>query len=318
MATRKITILDTSKKGGGHDGRNGFPVPKIGALLTAVLVLALLFAGCGGSGGGAAASGGGSAETASGENGAGGSANEQDLIDEILRRGELRVGMSTFVPWAMKDRDGEFIGFEIDVARRLAEDMGVEVEFVPTKWSGIIPALLTGKFDVIIGGMGIRPDRAVKVNFSIPYDYTGMSILAHREKAAGFDEPADFNAEDVVVAARIGTTAADAAKKFMPKAEIRLFDDESQALQELKNGRAHAVVASAPLPAFQAIENPDTLFVPIDGTFTREPIGFALRKGRHDTLNYFNSWIRVVRAEGWLEERKAYWFESREWESRIK
>jgi polar amino acid transport system substrate-binding protein len=278
-------------------------------------------AGCGGTGAGT----GQGAGNASGDGGSesdkvrqGGSGDEADLIDEILRRGELRVGMSTFVPWAMKNKNGEFIGFEIDVARRLAEDMGVDVEFVPTKWSGIIPALLTGKFDVIIGGMGIRPDRAVKVNFSIPYDYTGMSIVANREMAEGYDELADFNAEDVVIAARIGTTAADAAKKFMPKAEIRLFDDESQALQELRNGRAHAVVASAPLPAFQALENPETLFVPIEGTFTREPIGFAVQKGRHDTLNYFNSWIRVVQSEGWLAERKAYWFETRKWENQLK
>ena len=288
-------------------------------IITALTIALLILSGCGGGSG--SQSGGGTSGQAGGE-AEGGMQSRQgegtDLVDEILRRGELRVGMSTFVPWAMKDEDGEYIGFEIDVARRLAEDMGVDVEFVPTKWSGIIPALLTGKFDVIIGGMGIRPDRAVKVNFSIPYDYTGMSIVAHKEKAAGFDELADFNASDVVVAARIGTTAADAAKKFMPKAEIRLFDDESQALQELKNGRAHAVVASAPLPAFQAIENPDTLFVPIEGTFTKEPIGFAVRKGQLDSLNYFNSWIRVVQSEGWLAERKAYWFESREWEEKIK
>ena len=76
-------------------------------------------------------------------------ADKTSLIEEIQKRGVLRVGMSTFVPWAMKDKTGKLIGFEIDVATRLAEDMVVKVEFVPTKWSGIIPALLTGKFDVI-------------------------------------------------------------------------------------------------------------------------------------------------------------------------
>ncbi len=65
-------------------------------------------------------------------------------LEQALRRGVLRVGMSTFVPWAMKDKTGELVGFEIDVARRLAADMGIKVEFVPTKWSGIVPALLTG------------------------------------------------------------------------------------------------------------------------------------------------------------------------------
>lgn len=242
---------------------------------------------------------------------------QESLVDTIQKRGVMRVGMSTFVPWAMKDKNGELIGFEIDVAARLAEDMGVNIEFIPTKWSGIIPALLTGKFDVIIGGMGIRPDRNLSVNFSIPYDYTGMSIVAHKERARGFSSLDDFNKPNVVIAARIGTTAAEAAKKFMPEAEIRLFDDESQALQELKTGRAHAVVASAPLPAFEALDNPETLFVPIEGTFTKEPIAFALRKGDFDSMNYFNSWIRVVEAEGWLAERKHYWFETREWQDRI-
>lgn len=239
------------------------------------------------------------------------------LLDEIVQRGTLRVGMSTFVPWAMRDKEGELIGFEIDVARRLAEDMGVEVEFVPTQWSGIIPALLTGKFDVIIGGMGILPQRNLQVNFSKPYYFTGMSIAAHKEKATGLSNLEDFNNSDVVIAARIGTTAADAAQKHMPDAEIRLFEAETQAVQELLNGNAHALVASAPLPAYLVIDNPDSLFLPLEGTFTKEPIGFALPKGDLDLLNYFNSWITVVEAEGWLEERRAYWFGTRDWADRI-
>ena len=97
-------------------------------------------------------------------------AAEKSALDQALERGVLRVGFDTFVPWAMKDKNGEYIGFEIDVARRLADDMDVQVEFVPTKWSGIIPALLTGKFDIIIGGMGIQPARNIKVNFSNPYE----------------------------------------------------------------------------------------------------------------------------------------------------
>ncbi len=193
---------------------------------------------------------------------------KESALDKALKRGTLKVGMSTFVPWAMKDKNGQLVGFEIDVARRLASDLGVAVEFVPTKWSGIIPALLTGKFDVIIGGMGIRPERNIKVNFTVPYDYSGMSMVANREVAAGFDSLADFNAAGVTIVARIGTTAADAAAKYMPRAQLKLFDDESQAVQELLNGRAHALVASAPLPAFQAIKYPQKLFLPVDGTFT--------------------------------------------------
>ena len=118
--------------------------------------------------------------------------SRDSAIQQIVKRGILRVGFSTFVPWAMKDKKGEFVGFEIDVARRVAKDLGVKLELVNTKWSGIIPALLTNKFDIIIGGMGIRAARNLKVNFTIPYYNTGQSIVAHKELAAGFSSPRRF------------------------------------------------------------------------------------------------------------------------------
>lgn len=270
-----------------------------------VLMAAVALVGCGGE----AATDDDTADT--------GESESTSLLDEIVRRGTLRVGMSTFVPWAMQDKDGELIGFEIDVATRLAEDMGVEVEFVPTQWSGIIPALLTGRFDVIIGGMGIRPDRNLRVNFSIPYDYSGMSIAANASTVPGFTSLDDFNRPEITIAARIGTTAADAAQQYLPDAELRLFEAETQAVQEVLNGSADAIVASAPLPAYLVVDNPQTLYLPLDETFTKEPIGFALPKGDLDLLNYFNSWITVVEAEGWLAERKQYWFGTRDWEDQV-
>lgn len=238
---------------------------------------------------------------------------KESTLEQIMKRGTMRVGMDTFVPWAMKDKTGKFIGFEIDVARQLAEDMGVDVEFVPTKWAGIIPALLTGKFDVLIGGMGIRTKRALKVNFTIPYDYSGMSMVAHKKKAGGFDSLDDFNKPDVELAVKMGTTAVMAAKKHMPKAKLRLFEDEAQAYQELRNGNVHAVVGSAPRPAYEAVKYADTLFMPMRDNFTKEPIGFALRKGDFDTLVFFNSWIQTKMDQGWLQERHHYWFGTKDW-----
>ena len=242
---------------------------------------------------------------------------KESTVEQVLKRGVLKVGMSTFVPWAMKDKKGELIGFEIDVARRLAKDMGVKAAFVPTKWDGIIAALQAGKFDVIIGGMGITTKRSLKINFTIPYDYTGMSLVAHKEKAKGFDKIEDFNRPDVVLVARLGATPVAAARKYMPKAEIRQFDDEAQAVQELVNGKAHALVASAPLPAFQAVKYPEKLFLPLKGNFTKEPIAFAVKKGDFDTVTFFNSWITVVDSEGWLAERKHFWFETKDWQDQM-
>ena len=244
-------------------------------------------------------------------------ATKENAVEQIIKRGVLRVGMDIFQPWAMKDKSGQLIGFEIDVATRLAKDMGVKVEFVPTAWSGIIPALLTGKFDVIIGGMSITPQRALKVNFTQPYDYTGMAIVAHKKLAEGYNSLESFNKPDVQIAVKTGTTAATAAKQYLPKATLRMFETEPQAYQELRNGNVHAVIGNAPRPAYEAIDYSDTLFLPIKETFTKEPIGFALRKGDADSLAYFNSWIMLVELEGWLKERHNYWFNTQEWKSQV-
>ena len=217
----------------------------------------------------------------------------------------------------MKDKTGKLVGYEIDVAKKLAKDMGVEIEFVPTSWTGIVPALLTGKFDVIICGMGITPKRNLKVNFSNSYDYTGMSIVANRKKADGFKTLADFNKKSVTIAIRTGTTAEQAAKKYMPEASFRAFDNESQALLELNLGRIHTVITSAPLPQFQALKHPDKFFLPLADNFTKEPIGFAIRKGDYDALNFFNNWILKVKAEGFLTKTKHYWFNTTDWEESV-
>ena len=242
---------------------------------------------------------------------------QESTLEQVMKRGVLKVGMSTFVPWAMKDKNGDLIGFEIDVAKRLAKDMGVKVEFVPTKWAGIIPALLTGKFDIIIGGMGIRPDRNLKVNFSNPYDYTGQSLVANKKLAPGLTKLEDFNRPDFTISVRLGSTSVGAVKKYLPKAKMVMFDDESQAYQEVINGKAQAMVGNAPTPAFQAIKYPDVLYLPFQGTFAKEPIGFAVTKGDYDTINYLNSWVTVVDAEGFLKDKRHYWFETKDWESMV-
>lgn len=248
---------------------------------------------------------------------AAGDAQKGAAVEQILQRGVLRVGFSTFVPWAMQDKKGEFIGFEIDVARRLAKDMGVSVQFEPTQWSGIIPALLSGKFDIIIGGMGIQPQRGLKVNFTIPYEYSGMSIVGDKLKTGKFKTLADFDRPDVILAIRQGTTAVDAAKKHMPNAQVRLFEQEAQTIQEVLNGRAHAVVASDPFPAFQALKYPDKLALPFTDPFTKEPIAFAVRKGDPDFVNFLDGWIRMVTDEGWLAERHRYWFRTDQWKDQV-
>lgn len=243
---------------------------------------------------------------------------QQSTLEQVIDKNRMRVGFSTFVPWAMQDKTGQYIGFEIDVARRLAADMEVELELVPTRWSGIIPALLTGKFDIIIGGMGITPARNLKVNFSDPYEFSGMSIVANRTLAGDRDSLEDFNSPELEIVARLGTTAAAAAQKYLPQARLRLFDDEGQALQEVLNNRAAAMVAAQPFPEFQTLKYAERLYLPLGGkTFAREPIGFAIRKGDGDFLNFLNNWVRLRHADDWLQQRYDYWFTTDQWRDQI-
>ncbi|MFP7755403.1 transporter substrate-binding domain-containing protein [Thermodesulfobacteriota bacterium B35] len=239
----------------------------------------------------------------------------ESTIEQIARRGVIRVGMDIFVPWAMKNRKGELVGFEIDVARQLAHDMGVKVEFVPTRWSGIIPALIAGKFDVIIGGMSVTPRRNMKINFTRPYYYSSQGLLANRKKTAGFSLE-DFNSPRVTIAARLGSTAALAAKKNFPLAKLRLFDDEPSAVQEVRNGRVQAMIGSQPLPAQMAAESPE-IFRAFGEQLMKEPICFGIRKGDVDTLNFFNNWIEIVKSKGWIADRYHYWFETMDWKKEM-
>ena len=186
----------------------------------------------------------------------------ESVIETIMKRGKLKVGMSTFVPWAMRNKKGELIGFEIDVATKVAEDMKVKIEFVPTAWSGIIPSLIAGKFDVIIGGMSVKPQRNLTINFTAPYAHSGMGIAANKNLAGDLKWPEGYNSRSVTFTCRRGATSCSDIKEIWPKARLRQFDDDSLAFQEVINGNAHATVTSHPKPARWVYKHPEVLFMP--------------------------------------------------------
>jgi polar amino acid transport system substrate-binding protein len=239
------------------------------------------------------------------------------MVEEVKRRGTLRVGMSTFVPWAFRNRAGELIGYEIDVANRLAQDMGVRAEFVPTAWDGIIPALLAGRFDAIIGGMTITPARNLNANFTAAYSATGVDMAASRRVAANMTTLDAYNRPNVTIAGRRGTSALAAAQRLLPRATFRQFDDDAQSILEVVNGRAHAMVGSIPRPLFAVMDNPDALFSPFSEPMARQADAMALRKSDPDALNFLNNWILLRQLDGWLEERQKYWFSAREWRDQL-
>ncbi|PML45351.1 amino acid ABC transporter substrate-binding protein [Vibrio tasmaniensis] len=244
-------------------------------------------------------------------------ASETPNLDKINERGSLRVGMSTFVPWAMRNKQGDLVGFEIDVAKRLAEDSGWKVEFVPTAWDGIIPSLLSKKFDVIIGGMSITEARAKSVLFTEPYSHSGVQLAANKELAEGFTQISDFDSRRVKIAARRGAFTVQVARETFPKAKVLQFDDDAQAFQEVLNGNAHAVIASSPKPEHEAIKNADTLFIPFEERLSKGNEAFAVRLGETDKTEFFNEWIKARTEDGWLKERYEYWFSTLDWQDQI-
>jgi len=238
--------------------------------------------------------------------------SKDSVIETIKKRGAIKIGLSIFKPWSMRDKNGELIGFELDVGKKLAEDMGVEAEFIPTAWDGIIPALVSGKFDVIISGMTTTPQRNLTINFTEPYAYSGLTIMANKKMTDGFSLE-DFNNEDVIFAARRGATPAALIPEMFPKAQLLLFDEDGASTQEVLNGKAHASMASEPTPSTEARRYPDVLSVPFTETFSATGEAFGLRKSDPDALNYFNNWIHIHNKNGWLKKRNDYWFRGNEW-----
>ncbi|QCO55307.1 transporter substrate-binding domain-containing protein [Pseudorhodobacter turbinis] len=242
--------------------------------------------------------------------------SQTSVIEQIKENGVIKIGLSVFVPWSMRDKKGDLIGFELDVGRKLAEDMGVDVEFIPTAWDGIVPALVSGKFDVIISGMSITAERNLTVNFSDPYAYSGLTIMANKAMTEGMTLE-DYNNKDVTFAARRGATPATVIAQLFPEANLLLFDEDSAATQEVLNGNAHATMMSEPSPSDAARDYPETISVPFDKPFLAAGEGFAYRKGDPDTTNFFNNWIAVNWSNGWLKERNDYWFKGRDWADQV-
>jgi polar amino acid transport system substrate-binding protein len=242
--------------------------------------------------------------------------SSESVIESIKEEGVIRIGLSIFTPWSMRDLNGELIGFELDVGRALAEDMGVDVEFVPTAWDGIIPQLVSGNFDVIISGMSITPARNLTINFSNPYAYSGLTVLANSSMTDGFAIE-DYNSPDVTFAARRGATPATVIAQLFPEATLLLFDEDGAATQEVLNGNAHATMAAEPTPSMEQRRYPDTLSVPFNESFLATGEAFAMRKGDIDALNFFNNWISVRHASGWLSERNDYWFKGDAWMDQV-
>ena len=205
---------------------------------------------------------------------------KKSTIEQIMKRGELRVGFeSGYVPFEMTNKKGEFIGFDMDYGRRLAKDMGVKFVPINTAWDGIIPALMTDKFDIIMGGMTITQERNLKVNFADPYIVVGQTILINKKLKDQVLSYKDLNNPQYIVTSRMGTTGEQAIKRYIPKATYKGFESEAEAGLEVINGKADALVYDLPFCGFLYGSQGQGKTIFLSDPFTYEPLAWAINKG---------------------------------------
>jgi len=236
-----------------------------------------------------------------------------DTMATVRKRGRLRVGIASNAPMVMRDAQGRLQGYSIDLATRLAEDLGVEVEFVETPWSQVVPDLLARQFDLVVSGMWISPARALVVNFSEPTASEGIYLVASRQLASRLKTRADFNRPDVTIVVYGGSLQAEVARREFPQARLQVVTGDQDHLAPVLAGQAHAALVPTFSP--QAIERgaPDRLVLPLAAPVAVSSTAIAMRKGDPDMLNFVNTWLRFRGDEGWLGERAQRWQGSTDW-----
>lgn len=238
---------------------------------------------------------------------------EKSTLNQILKRGELRVGMEAgYMPFELKDKKGDIVGFDVDMAKEMAKEMGVKLVLVNTAWDGIISALLTDKYDIIMSGMTITPQRNLQINFVDPYIVVGQTILLKKDLAGKIKSYKDLNDPKYTIATKLGVTGDYATKKYMGKAKINLFETEQEAAMEVINGKADAMVYDLPYNALFFAQNAKKLAF-LDKPFTYEPLAWAIRKGDPDFLNFLNNLLKQMRGDGRYEAIYNKWFGTDEW-----
>lgn len=243
---------------------------------------------------------------------------QPSAIEQVIKRGELRVGLEAgYMPFEMRDKKGDIIGFDVDLARLMAKYMGVKLTLVNTQWDGIIPALLTNKFDLLMGGMTVTPERNLKVNFCDPYVLIGQTVLMNKKHEGKITSQKQLNDPQFTIATKLGTTGDIAARKYLGKAKQKQFESEADAAQEVRAGRADAFVYDLPFNAIYTLQNPDKL-VHLKEPFTQEALAWAVRKGDVDTLNWMNHFLAQIKRDGIYDALYKKWFESSAWLQNVK
>ncbi|EQM66906.1 MULTISPECIES: cystine ABC transporter substrate-binding protein [Pseudomonas] len=238
----------------------------------------------------------------------GNSAVAGELLQQIKDKGSVKVGLEgTYPPFNFQDESGKLTGFEVEFAEALAKELGVKVDFQPSKWDGILAALESKRLDLVINQVTISDERKKKYDFSTPYTVSGIQALVRKGNEDSIKSAADLAGKKVGVG--LGTNYEQWLKENAPKADIRTYDDDPTKFQDLNVGRIDAILVDR-LAAFEMVEKTGGRLAVAGAPFSRQESGIALRKGDPELLAAIDKAIAKLKADGTLKAISEKWFKA--------
>jgi polar amino acid transport system substrate-binding protein len=227
-------------------------------------------------------------------------------VADLKKKGELTVGLLVdFPPYGTTNAKNEPDGYDADVARLMAKDLGLKLNLVPVTGPNRIPFLLTNKVDLLVASLAITPERAKQVDFSKPY--SAATIVLYGSKKANIKAAPDLKNVKVGVA-RASTQDVAVTAIAPPGTEIRRFDDDASAMQALISGQVDAIGCSTTVAAQIAKRVPANTF---EDKFVlkQQEMAVAMRPGQAELMKTVNDFVARNTANGELNKLYHKWLE---------
>lgn len=236
------------------------------------------------------------------------------VMSSIKAKKELVVGMSgSMPPLNMTTRTGDVIGLEVDLARAMAQSMGVELQIKTMTFSQLLPALEAGQVDMVLSSMTMTPERNQRVAFVGPYFISGKGLLTKIETLASAKDPAAINTPATRLAALEGSTSEQFIKDVIPKATLITTKTHDDAVAMVIQDQVDAMIADYQFCAVSVLRYPEDGLLSIITPLTYEPIGIALPPGDPHLVNWVGNFLNTAKSSGDLARLKISWFGSGDW-----
>ena len=243
---------------------------------------------------------------------------EAKVLNKILQRGELRVGTSgNQPPFTMKSKEGQLMGYEIELAALLTNAMNLKLKFVEKPFSELLPALEKDEIDVIMSGLTITPERNLKCSYVGPYIVFGKSILAKSKRISDLDDMGEINRPTIQVAALNGSTSQRFVEKLIPKVKLILIPDYETAVKLVMEDKVDILIADYPICQLSILRHPDAGLATLEEPLTIEPIGIALPPDAFQLHNLVENYVNALQIGRVLENLEAKWFQDGSWLIRL-